>query len=149
MIKRIYEKYHSLLWEIFRFCVVGFIATAVDYALFILFNKVILPKEMFLGKWDLNIGLATTVGFIGGVIVNYLLSVYYVFKNVKNKEEAKSTKNKIVFVVLGTIGLFIGLGIMQFGVVDLEWNESIVFVLKTGIVLVFNYITRKIFIFKS
>lgn len=147
------EKNKKLLLEILRFVIVGVLATFVDY----LGNQIILwicPTGwtfLFINEID----LATTVGFIFGVIFNYILSISFVFKNVDKNSDSKSTKGFIKFVVLGIIGLFIGIGIMRlFNIVWTEmennwWQYLIAFVIKTGVTLVYNYISRKIFIFKA
>ena len=51
--------------EIFRFLVVGGIATVVDYAIFYLFRKWILPPSLISGKvWDnTSLTIATGLGF--------------------------------------------------------------------------------------
>jgi putative flippase GtrA len=80
---------------------------------------------------------------------------------VQNKEEAHSTKGFLIFTVIGLIGL----GITEVGVVLLvlifpeitlfgvtqfllPWDEWLAKIIMTCIVLVFNYVGRKIFVFK-
>ena len=101
------------------------------------------------------------LGFGVGLIVNWLLSVSFVFQQVENKEEVKTKKSFLTFTVIGVIGLAINsLGmllvplfptLMIFGsttFLGTEWAWWIMKALMTAIVLVWNYIGRKLFIFK-
>ena len=150
----------QLFWEIFRFLLVGGIATIVDYAVSNLFNAVLLPKELIGETWALII--STAMGFCVGLVVNWFLSIFFVFKQARNKKAAKSGKSFLVFALIGIIGLGISLAGMQLVQVlpDITlfskteflgsgWDWWIMKVVMTLIVLVWNYIGRKIFIFKS
>ena len=153
----------ELFWEIFRFLLVGGTATVVDYAVFYLFRQWILPPTLITGAvWDIiSLVIATALGFCAGLVVNWILSVKFVFRAVKNKEEAHSKKGFAIFTIIGVIGLGITeLGMLLlvhifptitiFGVTEflLPWDEWLAKVIMTCIVLVFNYVGRKIFVFK-
>ena len=154
----------QLFWEIFRFLLVGATATLVDYAVFYLFRQwLLLARLMEGGTWNiLSLIIATAFGFGAGLLVNWILSVKFVFRAVKNKEESSSTKSFFIFAVIGLIGL----GITELGVVLLvhvfpeitlfgttafllPWKEWLAKIIMTCIVLVFNYVGRKLFVFKS
>ena len=154
----------QLFWEIFRFLLVGGIATIVDYAVFYLFRQWLLPARLIdSGAWNvISLIIATAFGFCVGLAVNWILSVKFVFRAVKNKEEVQSTKSFFIFTVIGVIGLGITeLGIILlvhifpeitlFGVTEflLPWKEWLAKIIMTCIVLVFNYVGRKLFVFKS
>jgi len=163
--KQVKQTKRELFWEIFRFLLVGGTATVIDYIVFYLFRQWILPAELIASKaWDTwSLIIATALGFCVGLIVNWLLSVAFVFRAVKNKEEAKSGKSFLLFTIIGVIGLAITeIGILLlvaifpsvsiFGITDflgLPWEEWIAKIIMTCIVLVWNYLGRKIFIFKS
>ena len=153
----------ELFWEIFRFLLVGGTATVVDYAVFYLFRQWLLPPNLIAGNvWDIiSLIIATAFGFCVGLVVNWILSVKFVFRAVQNKEEAHSKKSFVIFTIIGVIGL----GITEFGMLLLvrlfptitlfgvtefllPWEEWFAKVIMTCIVLVFNYIGRKIFVFK-
>lgn len=154
----------ELFWEIFRFLLVGGTATLVDYFVFWLFDGILFPL-VSAGEWWTTFSLivATALGFCVGLFVNWILSVSFVFKQVKNKEEAASKKSFVIFTVIGVIGLLITeLGILLlvailpefslFGVTAVlgtTWAKWLAKVIMTCIVLVWNYVGRKIFIFKS
>ncbi len=151
----------QLFWEIFRFLLVGGLATVVDYIVFYLFREWILPAKL-IGDTPSLIA-ATAFGFAVGLIVNWVLSIAFVYRQVKNEEEARSKKSFIIFTVIGLIGL----GITELGVwllvkiiipeftflgrteFLLPWNEWVAKMIMTCIVLAFNYVGRKLFIFKS
>ena len=151
----------QLFWEIFRFLLVGGIATLADYATFYVFRQWIFSAGLVGDTWSLII--ATALGFVVGLIVNWIMSVKFVYRQVKNEEEARSKKSFLIFTIIGLIGLGLTeLGVWLlvqhivpefelFGVTAflLPWNEWIAKVVMTCIVLVFNYVGRKLFIFKS
>ena len=152
----------ELFWEIFRLLLVGGTATVVDYAVFYLFRQWLLPATLGGSAWNvISLIIATAFGFCTGLVVNWILSVKFVFRAVKNKEEAHSKKGFAIFSIIGLIGLGITeLGMLLlvhifptitlFGVTKflLPWEEWLAKVIMTCIVLVFNYVGRKIFVFK-
>ena len=98
----------QLFWEIFRFLLVGGTATLVDYFVFWIFDGVLFPLISSAEWWQtLALILSTALGFCAGLIVNWLLSVSFVFRQVKNKEEASSKKSFLLFTIIGVIGLLI------------------------------------------
>lgn len=154
----------ELFWEIFRFLLVGGTATVVDYFVFWLFDGLLFPLLGFGAWWTTaSLILATAFGFCAGLTVNWLLSVSFVFRQVKNKEEASSKKSFLVFTIIGVIGLLITeIGVLVlvailpsfpiFGITELfgtTWAKWLAKMIMTCIVLVWNYIGRKLLVFKS
>ena len=154
----------QLFWEIFRFLLVGGTATLVDYFVFWIFDGVLFPLIASAEWWvTLSLILSTALGFCAGLIVNWLLSISFVFKQVKDKEEASSKKSFLLFTIIGVIGLLITeVGVLLlvallpefelFGVTELlgtTWAKWTAKVVMTCIVLVWNYVGRKLFVFKS
>lgn len=150
----------ELFWEIFRFLLVGGTATVVDYIVSYILYAWLLPPTLVGEVWALIV--STALGFSVGLVVNWLLSVSFVFRAVKNKEEVRSKKSFLLFTVIGVIGLAISLLGMQlvnvlpditlFGsttFLGAAWIWWLMKVVMTCIVLVWNYIGRKLFIFKS
>lgn len=156
--------------EILRFLLVGLTATIIDFIIRTLFLNYLNPYM----DNNILVLLSYTVGFSISCLINYTLSVIFVFKDADSKNK-KSMKSFILFIIFAIIGFLIGLGITYLGdyiskvcfdvsIADLEivevvknldftskefWCFSITFVVSTLIVLFFNYITRKIFIFKN
>ena len=155
----------QLFWEIFRFLLVGGAATLVDYFVFWLFDGVVFSTiaTHSAGLATLFLIISTALGFCAGLALNWLLSVKFVFRAVKDKEQARSKKSFAVFTLIGVIGLIITeLGVLGlvalfpeislFGSVELmgtAWEKWLAKAIMTAIVLVWNYVGRKIFVFRS
>lgn len=150
----------SLFYEILRFLLVGGTATVFDYAVAYLFYHLILPPDRIDGT--LSLVLSTAFGFGVGLAVNWVLSVCFVFRNVKDKKKSRSGKSFLMFTMIGLIGLGLTELGMHFGVsclpeislfgsaafLGISWTWWISKVAMTCIVLVWNYLGRKLFIFR-
>jgi putative flippase GtrA len=93
--------------------------------------------------------ISTALGFITGLIYNYILSLIFVFKKASDKVKGKQLKSFIIFSIIGIIGLGLTevgmyLGIITFG----SQYYLIVKLFVAAVVLFWNYIARKIFIFQ-
>lgn len=130
---KITKEKETLLIQILRFGVVGGLAFVIDYAV------LIICKEVF----NLNILLSAAIAFTISVIVNYILSIAWVFNVDKNKDKRK---NFILFIAFSVIGLGLTELIMWLGTDLLSINYLIVKIVATAIVMVFNFITRKKFL---
>lgn len=159
----------SIFWEVVRFLVVGGVATLFDLGTKTLVAYCL--PEGSLASW-FHFGFPIVCGFIVGVLVNYALSVVWVFKNVDPNKNVRSQGNFWLFVGLGFGGLLLGLGIFYLSrylimlwsnnAIDIDigksnisltspvfWTYFAVFCFQTLVVLVYNYFTRKAFIFKK
>ena len=130
---KVSKKTENLLIQIFKFGIVGGIAFLIDY--FLLFCC----KE-FIG---LSVLLSAAIAFTVSVIYNYIASVKWVF-DVNKEKSAK--KNFVIFIILSIIGLIITEIIMWIGSDIMKINYLIVKIIATSIVMVFNFITRKMFL---
>ena len=126
-------KNNKLFKQIFKFLIVGGLAFIVDYVILI-FSKEILKLPILVSS-----GLAFSLS----VVFNYILSVKWVF-DVNEKNSKK--KNFVIFIVLSIIGLFITEIIMEVGCNYFKVYYLIVKIIATAIVMIFNFITRKIFL---
>ena len=125
----------KLLLQIFRFLVVGGIAFIIDYSIMV-FCKEILHFSVLLSAF---------FGFTISVIYNYIASVKWVFE--VNKDNNK-TKNFVLFIIFSVIGLLLTELIMWFGTDVINISYLIVKIVATTIVMIFNFVTRKIFLEK-
>ncbi len=125
----------KLFEQIIKFGIVGGLAFLIDYGI------MVLCKEVF--KFDVLV--AAGFGFTVSVIFNYIASVKWVF-NV-NENNSKS-KQFITFIIFSIIGLIITEIIMYIGTDIMKISYLIVKVGATLIVMVFNFITRKLFLEK-
>lgn len=124
---------NKLLNQILKFGVVGGLAFIIDYGILYLLTE-------FCGIPSL---LSAAISFIVSVIFNYILSIKWVF-DVNKKQTANDI---IVFMVLSTIGLGINELIIFIGNI-LGIYYMISKIGATAIVMVYNFITRKIFVEK-
>lgn len=131
MINKILE--NKLFKQIFKFGIVGGLAFAIDYSI------MVLCKEIF----KLDVLLAAGLGFTISVIFNYIASVKWVFDVNKNNSKAKQF---ITFIIFSIIGLILTEIIMYMGTDKMHISYLIVKVAATLIVMVFNFITRKLFL---
>ena len=151
-----FEKSHKRLCEIVRFVIVGGLATLIDMlvmgVILYLFNPSLYPKfyNVWVGKVGNPSTIATVVGtgagFVVSLVFNYLLSVIFVYED---KGNSKTVKGVVLFAVLSVIGLLINMGGMWLGYDVCHINEWITKIIMTLVVLVYNYVSRKLFIFKK
>lgn len=130
---KIESKTKKLLIQIFRFGIVGGLAFVIDYL------GLILCRELF----HFSILVSSAIAFTISVIFNYILSIVWVFD--VNKEKDKKT-NFVIFIVLSIVGLIITEIIMYIGTDLMNIHYLIVKIVATLIVMVFNFITRKMFL---
>jgi putative flippase GtrA len=131
-----------LFYEFMRFCLVGGVAFLADFGTLVLLNN-ILPELS-----GLRLYIATAGGFIVGLTVNYILSVRFVFISARQSKVGRTFKSFLIFALVSVVGfgltelgMFVGTHLMHI-------NYMLVKVVVTGIVLMWNYIGRKVFIFK-
>ncbi len=141
-------KIQNNITEFLRYCVVGGIAFFVDTGMLVFFREII-----FKGSGSEGIMAASVaVGFVFGLIVNYFLSMFIVFKTAGQQKKGKTVKAFIIFALIGIIGLGLTELFMYLGV-KITGSEGLWYILVkcfvTGMVLIWNYFGRKIFVFKG
>ena len=155
--KKLINKYPRL-YELFKFLLIGGLATIIDMltmALILYTSNPKLYNHNFINTIisdanpnDTIAVIATGTGFIFGLIFNYIFSVLFVFKG-KNTAFAKSKKGFLSFSLLSFVGFSIHTIGMAIGYGILNINEWIIKIFLTVLVLFFNYITRKEIVFKE
>ena len=126
----------KLIEQMIKFGFVGFLCFFIDYGIMVLLTE--LGGIVYLGS--------SACSFTVSVIVNYILSVTFVFETDKEKSRIKEF---IVFVFLSIIGLGINQLCMWFGVELLHISYLIVKIGATAVVMVYNFISRKLIIEKK
>ena len=132
MIEKI--KNNKLLMQILKFGVVGGTAFLIDYGIFTILSQLL----------NIHYLIASIISFSISVIYNYILSIKWVF-DVSKKQ---TSKEFIIFIILSVIGLGLNSLIMYVSVDLMKIHEMISKIVATVIVMVYNFITRKIFIEK-
>ena len=141
----------KLMDQIMKFGAVGFFCFFIDFAIYTILLAVI--------DWRYDYVIATFWGFTISVIVNYLLSMKYVFVR---KDDMDRKKEFVIFVVLSIIGCILNevlIVLCMNGIYDnWSWLQSLISremakmggkIVATGVVMVYNFITRKIFLEKK
>lgn len=123
----------KLLGQIIKFGFVGGTAFVIDAGILFILTE-------FCGIHYLISG---AVSFTVSVIYNYILSIKWVFDA---KEGSSKTKELAVFIGLSVIGLGINQLFMWIFVDLLHIYYMLSKIVATAIVMVYNFITRKLFI---
>ena len=126
----------KLCSQIIKLGFVGGTAFVIDAGLLFLLTE-------FCGIHYLISGM---ISFTASVIYNYILSVKWVFDA---KKDANKTQEFIVFIVLSVIGLGINQLFMWLFVDMMHIYYMLSKIIATVIVMVYNFITRKIFLEKK
>ena len=130
---KVSNKTKKILVQIFKFAIVGVVATLIDFLFLYIF------REFF----KFPVVLANTLSFVISVIYNYTASVKWVF-DVNKEKSAK--KQFITFIIFSVIGLLINDLIMWISVDQLNIYYLLAKIIATLIVMVFNFVSRKIFL---
>ena len=130
------EEQKDLIAQIFKFIVVGGIATLIDWVIYYILCR-------FCNITPL---ISNIISFAVSVTYNYWASCKYVF-NVNDKRS--KVEQFTVFIVLALIGLGINELLLFIFNTKLKWNYMLVKVIATIIVMIFNFITRKMFLEKN
>lgn len=122
-----------LVIQFAKFGVVGIIAFLIDYGLFLLMNYLL----------GINYLLASAVSFTLATVFNFVASMRYVFAG---KQGQTRTQQFAIFFVLSLVGLGLNQLILWLCVSVFAWQAWIGKLVATFIVMVFNFVTRKIFL---
>lgn len=141
IVKRVLKKFNiklktkteKLFIQIFKFGIVGGTAFIIDFIFLYLF------KEFC----HFPVILANTLSFCISVVYNYIASVQWVF-DVNKEKNAK--KQFVIFIIFSVIGLLLNDLIMWISVDFLSIYYLVSKIIATFIVMIFNFITRKIFL---
>ena len=131
-----HEKTNSFFVQLFRYVFVGGIAFLVDWGSMILM--------VFLG---LNEYVAVAIAFILGLITNYILSKIFVFQEGAGKMNAVG--EFVAYGVIGVVGLAITEGLMALMLEIIGIHYMIAKIITAAIVLLWNFIVRKIFLYND
>lgn len=121
----------NLIMQIIRFGMVGFLCFFIDYG-------VLLGLTELAG---INYLVSSGISFTVSVVVNYLLSMKFVFES---KKKDSRVKEFILFVILSVGGLGINQLVMWLSVEKLGILYRLAKIGATAIVMVYNFITRKV-----
>lgn len=147
----------KLFAQIIKFGFVGGVCFLIDFAISTALFHLLRGMP---GQESVNAATAIGgfVGFTVSVVVNYILSMRYVFER---KEDLSKRKEFVIFVVLSIIGLGInevillgcrrayeGSAFLMETFYDDTWWFALSKVIATAVVMVYNFVSRKIILEK-
>lgn len=131
----------EIINEFLKYFVVGGVSFIVDYLTLISFHEVIIPNIRY------SLYISSIIGFLLGLITNYNMSIRYVFRSAFNNNKGRSSKDKLLFLSIGAIGLLFNEAGFFFGSYFLGISYRYLKIVIAFIVLIWNFIARKILIF--
>ena len=129
MIKKVLSK--NIVKQILKFGVVGGGAFLIDYSLLFILTDI----------FHIYYLTSSVISFIVSFIFNYILSITWVFEAKK-----QDVKQVVLFLILSLIGLGLNQIIMYLSVDIFKIYYMVSKLFATFIVMVYNFITRKIFV---
>lgn len=125
----------KLFEQIIKFGLVGFFCFFIDYGIMVFLTEIV----------NINYLISSGMSFTVSVIVNYILSLTFVFDTKKGNK----IKEFVIFIILSVIGLGLNQILMWFCVDVLGIFYMISKIGATAIVMVYNFITRKLILEKN
>lgn len=129
------ESKKNLLKQIIRFGFVGGSATLLDYGVMVLLKEAL----------GLDYLTASGISFSVSVIYNYVLSIFWVFQVDKEKSSFVSF---VIFLALSLVGLGLNQLLMWLLVSGAGIFYMVSKIAATAVVMIYNFITRKLFLEK-
>ncbi len=143
------DKRKKLLAQILKFGVVGGTSFIIDFVITMIVSKLCRMIGM-------DVAVAATVGSVFGfcisLVYNYIMSMKFVFER---RDDMNRGKEFTIFLLLSLVGMGINSAIMYFGVHGFEkalpeivdkypsYVTGGVKMFATGVVMVYNFISRK------
>lgn len=125
-----YKTSHRASVQMIRSLVVSVAALIVDFSVLVFLKEVM----------GVHYLLAATISFCGGVVVNYILSVKWVFAH---RKLTSRHAEFVVFTIICAIGLGLNLGIIASLVQLVHIDYRLAKVVSTVIVFFWNFLARK------
>ena len=157
-------------WELIKFLITGVVCAAADFLTTSLFLRICaglpLPAQS---------AISLLAGFLVGVLLNYILSTYWVFRGKQDSKVTKSILFIVLFIVFSAIAYGLSYGTYELcrfffdKIIDprsineaninyifkftfwgdaMFWLFALAFVLKTLVGLIWNYFTRKYILYR-
>lgn len=123
----------KLFNQIAKFGIVGIICFGIDYGLMVLLTEVA----------NLEYLASNGISFCVSVVVNYRLSMRFVFTT---RKKNGSVKDFFTFIILSVTGLLLTELLMWIGVEKFDFHYMLTKGIVTGFVMTYNFITKKFFL---
>ena len=148
----------KLIQQMVKFGLAGAICFVIDYLIGLIVLNVLMAV-LSADYFEVASVAGSIVGFTVSVVVNYILSFKFVFER---KDNLDRRAEFVIFVVLSVIGLLINSLIIWIAVGPIYGSSSflqenagynLVYtgakIVATAVVMVYNFVTRKIFLEKK
>jgi putative flippase GtrA len=129
----------SLAGQFLRYMVTGGFAFEADFGLF----------ALCLYAFGWHYLLANLVGLVAGLVLNYLMSILWVFTACKRILEKRKLAEFTLFALVGIAGVGINQLLMYLMVDGLGLNEMLSKMVAAVLVLMWNFGARKLILFKK
>lgn len=141
VLKHLFNRFSrkSLLGQFLRYLVTGGLAFFVDFGLFALC--------LYIFEWHYL--LANMFGLVAGLVLNYALSILWVFTACERTLEKKKVAEFTLFALVGFAGVGINQLLMYLMVDCVELNEMLSKIVAAVLVLMWNFGARKLILFKK
>ncbi len=116
-----------------KFAVVGITSLAVDYILLLVLVELL----------HVDFLIATSASFLASVVVNYSLSMRYVFSR---RDDLSRKREFTIFAVLSAVGLGLNDLFMFVGVAVLSIGYQVMKLISTFMVTWYNFFSRRRFL---
>ncbi|WP_153504564.1 GtrA family protein [Cumulibacter manganitolerans] len=127
------ERARRLLWQFLRFLVAGLISFSVDYGVFVLLYRM----------FDVQYIVASTISFSLSLVLNYVLTLKFVFEA---REGRSIAKEFATYVGLNMVALGLNQVILLLTVDKMGASPLVGKLIATAVVMVYNFISRKMLI---
>ena len=132
----------NTLIQFFRYCFVGGAATVVDWGISAL---------LFFAVFDQHYAiLANGCSFVAGLLANYFLSTFWVFRSSKVQSRLVEF---LAFAAIGVVGLLLTIGITKVSEITLgnitSAYQMIGKVVSTMVAFLWNFFARKYLLFSK
>ena len=136
--------------QFFRFLFVGGTATLIDMAAGWAFFHFVFLTDLPLGAWMLTRDtLSSAVGFLFGLVANYVLSILWVFR----KPDANRLVEFLAFAAIGLVGLLVKSGTVALVGLVLTAQTDLFFLIKSAIgtlvAMIWNFAARKLLLYRT
>ncbi len=139
LLKSMVSNKRNIVGQFLRYFVTGGLAFIVDFGVF----------SLALYYFNIHYLVANLIGLMAGNVVNYLLSLGWVFSAEKRTMEKHRLLEITVFVIISLLGMGLNELLLLLMVGYAGLNEMFSKIVAAGVVLVYNFLARKFILFKK
>ena len=126
------RKHKGTIGQFLMFAGLGVIGTLSHYTVLVVLVQF----------WAVDPVFASSLGFVVGAVINYILNYHFTFQSQKRHSEALTK-----FLIVAIIGAGMNGFIMYIGVENTRMNYMIIQLFATVVVLLWNFIVNKLWTF--